>query len=117
MLTLAGLFVTAILAPAPGAAPELRAPAMKEVAIAPATDATCPCRCADDGLREPFPRGPARSPGTRSALAGAELRDPFDAPRRATPAHAKQPLPPRIRVSAPAPASTGGELRTPFGRA
>jgi len=114
MLTLAGLLVTAILAPAPGAGSELRTPVVREAAP---TTATCECRCANDGLRDPFPGVQAAK--ASSGLAGADpgLRDPFDAPRRTTPVHRGRELSPRVRVPAPPPASTGGELRSPFGRA
>jgi len=120
MLTLATLLVTAILAPAPGG--ELRNPMGPEVApkAAPGEVPTCPCKCADPELREPaFPR--TASPRTASRPQDASLRDPFDAPQRATtlPAPAlREPSPARrVRTRGPRPAAPGEELRSPFGRA
>jgi hypothetical protein len=117
MLTLASLFVTAILAPAPGG--ELRNPLGPEAAPKTAPTEACPCKCADSELREPaFPKTAA--PRTAVRTIDAALRDPFDAPVRATaPAPVlRQPAPARHgRTRGPRPLAPGDELRSPFGRA
>jgi hypothetical protein len=119
MLTLASLLVTAILAPAPS--PELRNPMGPDVprAAAPAPTAAqpCPCTCADGRLREPFPSAAPQRASTRT-VASTELRDPFDAPRRATAPVLREPKPARrMRAPGPKPAAQPSELRSPFGRA
>lgn len=118
MLTLASLLVTAILAPA--SASELRNPMGPETTPRPAATAvapaTCPVACKDGELRQPF-RGIADAKPVRVREAEPGLRDPFDAPRRATTIQ-RDPVPARrVPTSGPRPATPPSELRSPFGRA